>query len=320
MNKKFSVIIPVYNAEKTIRHTVDTLIQEMNSDGTILLIDDCSKDFSWQICCELAKKYENVDCFQNKKNSGVSFARNQGLDKAEGEYIFFVDSDDWVASGYIQKLLSEAESFPDELVIGGFRYIDKLEHYQRDYLWDTSGSEVSTVCQNEFFMLASKFQLQQIWNKVFLRSTIEQYHIRFNEKQSMGEDFGFVLDYMRAAGITKCRLINQCLYFYIRANRSSLMKNFGLTSIEESIERLEELADLSDRKNPETESQLQEAIDNQRKTAVYFTVRSKKLSFRSKLNNIKHIMGDRNAIKYFCMENILLWKERLSKWILPKSS
>ena len=94
-NPKISVIIPVYNAESTLRRCVDSVLAQTFTDFECLLINDGSKDKSGEICDEYAIRDSRIKVF-HKENGGVSSARNVGLDNATGEWIAFVDSDDWV--------------------------------------------------------------------------------------------------------------------------------------------------------------------------------------------------------------------------------
>ena len=83
MNPKVSIVIPVFNAEATLRRTVESLIYGTERDIEIILVDDCSKDSSWKYCQDLSNKYSNIYCYQNMSNRGVSYTRNFGLEKAK---------------------------------------------------------------------------------------------------------------------------------------------------------------------------------------------------------------------------------------------
>ena len=101
MSIRYSVIIPAYNAEKTIRRCLDSLVSIIRDDVELLVINDGSGDRTGEICQEYAERYSNVRYFC-KENGGVSSARNMGLDEAAGEYILFVDSDDFVTEEYFE--------------------------------------------------------------------------------------------------------------------------------------------------------------------------------------------------------------------------
>ena len=134
-----SVIIPIYNAENTIEKCVESIVYGQLHEIEIILIDDCSKDASWNICQLLSIKFPNVFCYQNKKNSGVSYTRNYGLGKANGKYILFVDSDDWVSGKYAYKLLENALQYTNSLIICGLHYHDTILGEKRDSVLEIDG-------------------------------------------------------------------------------------------------------------------------------------------------------------------------------------
>ena len=105
-----SIIIPVYNAECYLKRCLDSVIAQDYLDVEVILADDGSTDKSGQVCDEYAKAYPHVYVF-HKSNEGASLARRYGLEKARGEYVTFVDSDDWISSDYISKLYSLIEKY-----------------------------------------------------------------------------------------------------------------------------------------------------------------------------------------------------------------
>ena len=102
-NPAISIIIPVYNAENYLRRCIDSVLSQSFTDFELILVDDGSKDKSPQICDEYASQDTRVRVI-HKANGGVSAARNDGLDIAKGEYITFIDSDDWVERDYLSTL------------------------------------------------------------------------------------------------------------------------------------------------------------------------------------------------------------------------
>src|SRR5690606_27273688 len=109
MMPKVSVIIPVYNAEKYLRECIDSVLAQTFDDFELLLINDGSTDGSGKICDEYAQKDARVKVF-HKENGGVSSARNLGLDNAKGEWITFIDSDDWIGENYFYCLTLNNEN------------------------------------------------------------------------------------------------------------------------------------------------------------------------------------------------------------------
>ena len=110
---KISVLIPVYNTEKYLRECVDSTISQTYSQLEIILVDDGSADNSGKICDEYAQNDKRVKVI-HKPNGGLSSARNVGIDKATGEYIAFVDSDDYLKKDYVEKLLETIKKLQRE--------------------------------------------------------------------------------------------------------------------------------------------------------------------------------------------------------------
>lgn len=190
---KYSVIIPVYNAEKTLRRCLDSLAGQDFPDVEFLLIDDGSADRSGDICREYADADRRFRLI-SKENGGVSSARNLGLDTAAGEFILFVDSDDYVSPDYFLRL--------EELDSAG-RYDYLLFSYHR-----FNGEERSSRILPVFASadeaeygprLAWAFHSKRInapWNKRFRRSILEAHRLRFHTALPIAEDTLFNLNYL----------------------------------------------------------------------------------------------------------------------------
>lgn len=308
---KASIIIPVYNVEKTLRKCVESLVFGRENNVEILLIDDCSKDNSWQLCEELACQYPIVKCFRNSENKGVSYTRNQGLEMASGDYIMFVDSDDWVSGQYVRELIGAAQQSPNALIVCGFHFCDKTNNFRKDYIWKENGNKVYCIHKDDFFVIQQKVHLQQLWNKVFRRDLIEVENIRFDESQSMGEDFQFVLDYIQAAKIQECIIINHALYYYIRANQSSLMSKFGMLENEKEFQRLKQLRDICGADNPLIEIEYNKAIQTLKINYIYRICRNSKKKRCEKIELIEKITNDGNAKLYFREQQKIIFKEKI---------
>lgn len=313
MGIKASVIIPVYNAETTLVKCVESIVFGTFKDLEVVLVDDCSTDNSWHLCQMLDEKYAVVSCFQNEKNSGVSHTRNHGLQEAKGEYILFVDSDDWVSGHYAERLVCAAQSNEDALVICGLQFHENIVGYKKDYIWQVGGKQSYQIGRECFFDLLEKYQIQQIWNKVFLRGIIEKNHIQFDETQSMGEDFQFVLDYMETSHIERCFIINEPLYYYVRANNTSLMSKFGLIEGQNEHLRLKKLLRLSGEDIPRNVERYQSAIESSNMNSVYQAVHHKQWSRKEKLAFVECVVGKDKAKECYRSQNQIRIKEEISK-------
>ena len=109
---KISIVVAVYNAEKTLKKCVDSLIGQTLKNTEIILVNDCSKDNSSSICKQYESEYSNVIAIDNPYNVGVSATRNNGIEKAKGDYICFVDSDDYIAPIMVEKLVEKKYLYP----------------------------------------------------------------------------------------------------------------------------------------------------------------------------------------------------------------
>ncbi len=318
---KISVVVPVYNAESVLRKCVESLVYGDERDIEVILCEDHGKDNSWALCQALSQEFPNVIALRNDQNRGVSHTRNQCLEAATGEYILFVDSDDWVSGSYARELIATAQQHPQALTLCGFCFHDNIGGYQQDYLWNQDGNGVQLVASEQFFSLVDKVLLQCLWNKVFVRSIIEKHQIRFDVTQSMGEDFQFVLDYMEAAGIKQCAVLNKPLYHYIRWNNTSLMSKFGLTQSKQEYARAEQLYRIVGESAAPLRDQM---ILKSKKNYVYHIVRNNNLSKSEKLDAIEAVIGDGESGKHYKMQRKLHRKESVveiaakAKGILPR--
>ena len=310
MNYKASVIIPVYNAEKTLEKCAESVLYGKERNVQVILIDDCSDDGSWSICECLAAKHKNVIALQNAKNRGVSAARNRGLQEAAGEFVLFADSDDWVSGKFAAELIEAAEKAPNEMVVCGFHFEDRVHGYGRDYLWEGEDSKIYHVPENQYFDLVDRVLIQSVWNKIFRTDVIRKHNLSFDANQNMGEDFQFVLDYMKVSGTKGCLVINCPLYYYIRYTSTSLMGQLGLTGYEESVNRLTQLAELSGQLNTKA---YQEQIEIQQKNFQYQIVHAPNLTRKEKTEKIEAVMRDGKASAYYRTQSRIIAKENILK-------
>lgn len=204
---RYSVIIPVYNAERTLRRCLDSLVGQRFSDYELLLINDGSTDGSDAICREYANTYSCIRYFA-KENGGVSSARNLGLEQAKGEYILFVDSDDYVSQDYFALLSHTLESNAVDLLMFGYRNFGGVSTE-----WDTGefyeDSEVGIA--ERASSAVRQYLFSSLWSKAFKRQIIEQHNIRFANDLAIGEDQTFIFTYsmhIRAIASIEARLYN----------------------------------------------------------------------------------------------------------------
>ena len=242
--EKVSIVIPVYNAEDKIIRCVESLLYGLYSNIEIILIDDCSKDSSWEICQNLETKYDRVVSLKNSKNRGVSYTRNKGIEYATGKYIMFVDSDDWVSCKYVDSFVTLLSKYEESFVISGFYYFN-LKTYSKDkYIWENSDNNVSIVLNPNLFELKNKMLLNALWNKIFVRDIIVNNNVKFDEHQSIGEDLKFILDYIAISKIHSYVFVNEPLYYYTYSDHESLLSNYGWNDINFSISNSKRIGEI----------------------------------------------------------------------------
>ena len=190
---KISVIIPVYKVEKYLNRCVESVINQTYKNIEIILVDDGSPDNCPKICDEWAKKDKRIKVI-HKENGGVSSARNEGLKIASGEFVQFVDSDDYIQTTFCENLVKATMSDVD-LVISGFTIINEENHRIEKKF---SAGDITSLKQdiNLFFELLNANVLYSPVNKLYRKDSIKQ---NFQEGVHIGEDIIFVLDYLMVA-------------------------------------------------------------------------------------------------------------------------
>ena len=187
MISKVSVIIPVYNAEKSLSRAVDSVLKQTFSDFELILIDDGSKDLSASICDKYVQFDKRISCF-HLTNGGVSRARNHGLEQAQGEFIVFLDADDWFESDYLERLLELQKKNDADIVAAGcvFKYPDSSSQVSDWYPLE----RVSYSGGKEIYYLLKKRECIYycIWDKLYRRALLKKNNIRFEPSLTIGED------------------------------------------------------------------------------------------------------------------------------------
>lgn len=214
-----SIIIPVYNSEKYLEKCLDSVLAQTFTDFEVLLINDGSADESGNICDDYAQKDSRIRVF-HKHNGGVSAARNLGLNNAKGEWICFMDSDDYLDANYLKALLDSVKNNDSlDLAIHGFKRISK-----KGETIITFGNHI--VKANDYHNLFEKIEVFKYgypFSKFYRRDLITRHGIRFPENYSFAEDLSFFLNYLSYSDIIKFE--NVANYNYI-SNDNSLSRTF----------------------------------------------------------------------------------------------
>lgn len=230
---KISVIIPIYNTGIFLSECVESVRDQTLQDIEIILVDDESPDDAPKICDEYAEKDKRIKVI-HKKNEGLGFARNSGLDIATGEYVIFIDSDDFIQPNMLQTLYDTAKQHDADEVRSGFIYYrDGVFTERKDVEEVTVYQGKEQIKQFVFDLLGPKPEEKRdvkysmsVCVGIHKRCKIEDYNVRFtSERETLSEDLIFDLDLFPHMNCIVC--IPDCFYNY-RMNPSSLTHFFSM--------------------------------------------------------------------------------------------
>ena len=220
MNPKISVIVPVYKAEKCLHRCVDSILAQTFTDFEVLLIDDGSPDRSGEICDEYAKKDSRVRVF-HKENGGVSSARNYGIKQSYGEWLTFVDSDDYIENNFLDFTSIESA----DLLVQNYKVLfenrSKNIEFPKQIVQEQGMSHfINSNIVKQIFRVP--------WAKFFKRNIISKNKISFAEGIRYGEDTLFVQDYLFCANSVS--FISKSNYIYIEDK--NVASKYRLSAVE----------------------------------------------------------------------------------------
>ena len=229
MNPKVSIIIPIYNAEKHLRRCIDSVLKQDFEDFELILMNDGSRDSSGMICDTYAEKDERVRVV-HKENSGVSDTRNQAMTLARGEYLQFLDSDDWITPDATGLLVRMAKEHDCEMVIADFYRVIGERLSPKGKI-----REDGILSREDFAMEMMEnpadFYYGVLWNKLYRRDIIEKNNLCMDKDISWCEDFIFNMEYIRH--VKQVYALHVPMYYYVKTPGSLVSQG---TSISKTIQ------------------------------------------------------------------------------------
>lgn len=291
---KITAIMPVYNVEKYIRKSIESLQAQTFTDWELIAVDDGSPDKSGKICDEYAAKDNRIKVI-HKENGGAPSARNAAIPKARGEYLYFMDSDDWAEPAMFEDMYKAAEANDAQMVVAGY-YIDTYYSDKDFYTQAQCLPSKIFSSQREFREYAHKMfdknLLYTPWNKLFSRKYIIDNNIRF--KNTFWDDFPFNLDVVR--DIERVVLMEQKYYHFMRARADSETAKYRsdmLAKREEEHGWMLELYDYWGVDSDESAEMIQRryiermigCIENVTNSACTLTVKEKKKQIRDMITS-----------------------------------
>lgn len=232
MKNLVSIIVPIYNAEKYLERCIDSLLGQTYEAIQIVLINDGSKDQSDRICKCYIEKDTRIK-YIVKENAGVGAARNTGIEEADGDYICFVDADDYVEPQFIESLLSMYEQENAQLAICGFS-----EVHGEQLVNQTKGDKVCMSQEEAMYRLMCEDSYKgYVWNKMFRKDIIQEYGLQFDTRIAIWEDVLFVFQYM--CHISSIIYDPKPLYKYLYNVVSASHENNHILGVEKAFSVIE---------------------------------------------------------------------------------
>lgn len=239
-----SIIVPIYKAEEYIHRCIKSILSQTFSDFELILIDDGSPDKSGIICDEYAKDDKRIKVF-HQENGGVSNARNKGIEHAEGTWISFIDSDDYIERTYYEHLIQFSNN---DWIIEGFKtewHIEKLTNISY------SETDFLKFWNSHFHRLYSTVP----WGKLYKKEIIQNNNIQFDPQIRLGEDLIFNLNYVKYC--KSIQLVDSSQYVYTTITAASERYNLTDNELKYIINKIKEFtSELNNKKKCNCSPQL----------------------------------------------------------------
>lgn len=233
MEKLLSIIVPVYNGEKYLERCIKTILDQSYTNIEIILIDDDSSDTSRKICEEFSLKDPRIKFFHNEKNMGIYGTRNKGISLASGEYITFVDDDDYIEKTMYQKMMQQFyKNERLDLVLCNF--INISEHGEIIGRSKEKGGEYNKEKIKEKFiyrLIGNQEISCAVWRCIFKKDKIVENNMKFKSSR-VKDDMCFFLEYILNCKELYC--VDECLYNYITYAKSTI-NTLGIGNIQDAM-------------------------------------------------------------------------------------
>lgn len=225
MSRKLSIIVPIYNSEHSLSKCIESILSQNFSDFELILVNDGSSDNSHLLCKEYSSRDGRI-IYISQPNGGVSSARNAGINEASGQWITFVDSDDYIGADWLDAFYKQKDA---DLIIQGFQVVVNGNVISKNILAETllKGND---ILQGTYDLERMPFTPIRIpWNKFFKTSIVKENHVTFKEHIHLGEDYIFVNTYLMFC--KSMLILPTCNYYYV-------VSDCGLARKKHSIEEV----------------------------------------------------------------------------------
>lgn len=220
MNKMITVIIPCYNVEKYIEKCINSIENQIYKNIEIIVVDDCSTDNTMNILRKMKEEYSNLQVYQNDKNKGAAYSRNFAIKKAKGEYIGFIDADDYIGENYYEELLKKAEEDDADIVV------TDIEIVYEDGVQNPILSKACVGKVNKFNIINNGLAASPC-NKIFKKELIKKFPFL---EGKINEDVASVLPAI--INSKKVAYVDKIKYYYLQRNNSTQNEEVTLKRLE----------------------------------------------------------------------------------------
>lgn len=219
-----SIVVPVYNAEKYLQKCIQSILAQTYSDWELVLIDNGSTDESMRICKEYAGMEERISAIHQYRNQGVSAARNLGMEQCRGEFITFIDADDWVKEDYLETLVKLQKSSKAPIVICGYEAVyDEDRNKKNNFTGSKDSRTVKVYNVKEYLQEYLLEGNTHCWGILFESCLLEQ--LKFPTNLTIGEDLLFVLE--ACLQVEKIVVSAYKGYYYYINTKGAMLKKFS---------------------------------------------------------------------------------------------
>ncbi len=312
-----SIIVPIYKVEKFLSKCIESILNQTYSDFELILVDDGSPDKCSNICDKYAAKDQRIIVI-HQKNSGVSAARNAGLKRAQGQYIGFVDPDDFIAPDMYERMVQAAERSAAELVVCGYDYYDEEYRVDEKRKYKIDSDEI--IDQKELMKRMSDMPptlRHGVVNKVFKASLLSK--IQFIEGLHSSEDVMFLTEYIKL--VKRVAIVHQPLYKNVVRKGSATHGGLNIESLADSFSAHNKMYQDIVSSYPELKNHSQAFLldvcvlkYNEAKQKVRFVPEEKREEVSNRLAEMKKFIKQ-NARKAI-FNKAIYWKTRLYYFLM----
>lgn len=237
MEALISIIVPVYNTEPYLKKCVDSLLAQTYKNIEIILIDDCSTDKSRSLCYELQKQNNNILVVCHDENCGLEATRNSGLENAKGDWIMFLDSDDTFENNAAEDMVNFAISNNCDVVLAPYKIFQNGVEKKMEAKIST-GSYTSKEFASHFLTDIEWGVISCIGSKIYKKSFIDEYHLRFDRQYKYNEDAAFIY-----TALYNCNTVGYAdipFYNYIIRTEGSIQSSYRI-NLYSNLQKTKEL-------------------------------------------------------------------------------